>query len=155
MKPHSFLKNLLPAERFQLRLQATAKPGVIRELLDLLEAQRLLRDRGAAEQAVLEREAAMSTGMQDGVAIPHGKTDTVDNLVAAVGLKPEGLDFQSLDRQPARIFVLVVSPARNTPQHLRFMAEISKLLRRPSTRAALLAATAPAAALAALFDLAE
>lgn len=131
---NTFLNNLLHADLIRLRLQATTKDDVIGELLDLATAHGHLPDRAAAARAVLERERTMSTGMADGIAIPHAKSDTVAAPVLAVGLKPEGVDFAAFDRQPSRIIVLVVSPQRNTGIHLRVMAEISKALRRAEVR---------------------
>ncbi len=139
----SFLQNLLHPELVRLRLGATTKDAVMRELLDVLAAADLLKNRAEVERVILDRERAMSTGMENGIAIPHGKTDTVDNLLVAIGLQPNGVDFTAVDGQPSRIFVLVVSPLRGTGPHLRFMAEISKILRNPQLRARLLAATTP------------
>ena len=82
----------------------------------------------------------MSTGMQNGIAIPHGKSDTVNSLVAAVGLRPEGIDFDAIDDQPCSIFVLTVSPVNRTGPHIQFLAEISRLLNDASVREELLSA---------------
>jgi len=86
-----------------LGLKSTTSSPVIEEMVDTLVAAGQIKDRAVALQAILERERKMSTGMQNGIAIPHGKTSAVDTLVSLVGLKPEGLDFESLDGQP-RVF---------------------------------------------------
>ena len=90
-------------------------------------------------KGVLEREEKMSTGMQNGVAIPHGKTDSVKGLVAAVGLNKAGVDFDSMDGLPSTIFIMTVSPARRTGPHMQFLAEVSRLLGSSSEREKLLA----------------
>jgi mannitol/fructose-specific phosphotransferase system IIA component (Ntr-type) len=90
---------------------------------------------------VLDRERMMSTGLENGIAIPHGKCNSVKKLIVAVGLKPDGVDFECADGQPARIFLLTLSPASRSGPHIRFMAEISRLLQNDNLRSRVLAAT--------------
>jgi len=136
------LKKTLTAETISLNLQGT-KDAVLAELVDLLMASGHIRDRDAVLKAVQEREKRMSTGMQNGIAIPHGKSDSVDCLVAALGIKRSGVDFGALDGQPSVIFVMTVSPDSRTGPHIQFLAEISRPLNDPAVRAKLLAATTP------------
>lgn len=133
-------KKALSRQAVTLDLKGTTKEAVIEELIDLLDQAGKLRDRKAALKAVLDREKKMSTGMQSGIAIPHGKTDSVDALVAAVGLKKEAMDFDSMDGQPSNIFILTVTPANRTGPHIQFLAEISRLLNDDSVRGRLLLA---------------
>jgi len=85
----------------------------------------------------------MSTGMQNGIAIPHGKTDAVDQLIAGVGIHRAGVDFACMDGKPAHIFIMTLSPENRAGPHIQFLAEISKVLSRPELRENLLnAATA-------------
>ncbi|HOE01438.1 MAG TPA: PTS sugar transporter subunit IIA [Kiritimatiellia bacterium] len=137
------LKKTLTAETISLNLQGTTKDAVLAELVDLLMASGHIRDRDAVLKAVQEREKRMSTGMQNGIAIPHGKSDSVDCLVAALGIKRSGVDFGALDGQPSVIFVMTVSPDSRTGPHIQFLAEISRPLNDPAVRAKLLAATTP------------
>ncbi|MCB1069450.1 MAG: PTS sugar transporter subunit IIA [Kiritimatiellae bacterium] len=131
-------KRVLTKETIILHLKSTNKDAVIEELIDVLVASGRVKDRKAALKAVVEREKKMSTGLQSGIAIPHGKTDTVETLVAALGLKPEGLPFDSLDGQDANIIVLTVSPASRTGPHIQFLADISRTLHDAETRAKVL-----------------
>ena len=131
-------KRVLTKETIILHLKSTNKDAVIEELIDVLVASGRVKDRKAALKAVVEREKKMSTGLQSGIAIPHGKTDTVETLVAALGLKPEGLPFDSLDGQDANIIVLTVSPASRTGPHIQFLADISRNLHDAETRAKVL-----------------
>jgi PTS system nitrogen regulatory IIA component len=110
------------------KLQAADKQQVVEELLDMLCDQDLIADRAAALEAIWQREQSMSTGLQFGVAIPHGKTDAVDHLVAAVGIHPTGIDYGSMDGLPSRIFVLTLSPETKPAPHVRFMSAVSQLL---------------------------
>ncbi len=147
---NQFLRDAIVPRHLRPELTATDKPGIIRELLDILEQAGTLPDRKAAEAAVVEREACMSTGLERGIAIPHGKTDTVERLLVAVGLKPEGVDFDAADGQPSRIFILTLSPASRSGPHIRFLAEVSRLLQDDTRREQLLAAATPEAMAAAL-----
>ena len=136
------LSQALTPEAIVLGLKGSTKVAVIEEMVDRLVAAGRIKDRQAALQAIMEREQKMSTGMQHGIAIPHGKTNTVDDLVALVGIKPEGMDFASLDGQPARIFVLTLSPENRTGPHIQFLAEISRQLNDPQIREQLLQSSA-------------
>jgi mannitol/fructose-specific phosphotransferase system IIA component (Ntr-type) len=125
---------------FEPELKGETKEAILDELLGLMADAGLLPDREAARKAILEREAKMSTGMQHGVAIPHGKTDTIDTLVSAVGIKKAGVDFDALDGEPSRIFVMTVSSICRAGPHMQYLAEIGKILNRPAVRKRLLEA---------------
>ena len=135
------LRKPLSLETISLNLKGNTKDEILAEMVDLLMASGHIRDREAVLKAVAERERRMSTGMQNGIAIPHGKTDSVDCLVAALGIKREGVDFGALDGEPSNIFVMTVSPNSRTGPHIQFLAEISRPLNDASVRAKLLSAT--------------
>ena len=134
------VKKPLTVETISLDLQGATKEDILAEMVELLTASGHIRDREAVLKAILEREKRMSTGMQNGIAIPHGKTDSVDCLVAALGIKRGGVDFGALDGQPSTIFVMTVSPDSRTGPHIQFLAEISRPLNDAAVRARLLAA---------------
>jgi fructose-specific phosphotransferase system IIA component len=121
-------KRILTPETVVLKLESASKEGVIEELIDVLVTAGRIRDRKVALKCVMERERKMSTGLQNGIAIPHGKTDTVESLVAAIGIKKEGIPFDSLDGQPAQIILITISPANRTGPHIQFLADISRSL---------------------------
>lgn len=127
-------KRVLVKETVTLSLKGSTKETILEELVDLLVSAGRIKDRKAALKAVLEREKKMSTGLQNGIAIPHGKTDTVDSLVAALGIRKEGVDFDSLDGQPAQIFLMTLSPASRTGPHIQFLADISRTLHDAAVR---------------------
>jgi PTS system nitrogen regulatory IIA component len=140
------LKKALSKDTVLMALKSTTKEGVIEEMIDLLMAAgkiRDVKDRKEALRAVLDRERKMSTGMQNGIAIPHGKTDRVDSLVAALALKKEGVNFGALDNQPSKIFIMTLSPDTRTGPHIQFLAEISRQLNDPAVREKILNATKP------------
>lgn len=130
----------LKAGCFSLDLKRDTKEGIIEEMIDVMVDAGKIRDRGAALNAVLGRERKMSTGMQYGVAIPHGKTSSVEDLVTAFALKKEGVDFSSLDGKPSNIFIMTLSPTTRTGPHMEYLAAISKVLSRPLVRKRLLRA---------------
>lgn len=134
------LKKVLSEKLLCCNLGGTTKREVIENLVDLLVSADGISDRDSVLRCVLEREEKMSTGIQEGVAIPHGKTEAVDSLHACVALKKDGVDFEALDGKPSRIFILTVSPLNRTGPHVQFLAEISRLLNEPEKRERLLQA---------------
>lgn len=109
-------------------LRGSTKEEIIAEMLDLLCAAGMVKNRDAALADLLRREQSMSTGLQRGVAIPHARTAAVDSLLCAVGIKPRGVDFEALDGQPSTIFVMTLSPEGAATPHIQFMSEISQIL---------------------------
>ncbi len=110
-------------------LTATTKEGIISELIDLLANAQAIKEPDRLVKILLEREALGSTGIGQGVAIPHGKSETVKELVAAFGLSPKGVNFDSLDGEPVYIFFLLVAPEDSAGPHLKALARISRLLK--------------------------
>jgi mannitol/fructose-specific phosphotransferase system IIA component (Ntr-type) len=134
------LKKILTKDSILPELKADTKQGVIEEVIAFMAASGKLTNRETAVQAVLAREAKMSTGMQNGVAIPHGKTDAANQLVAAIAIHRAGVDFAAMDGKPSHIFIMTLSPENRAGPHIQFLAEISKLLSRPELRVKLLTA---------------
>ena len=127
-KTKNSLAQFLVENAMITRIKGETKEEIIDELLEQLNNTGVINDLDAARETVLKREESMSTGMQFGVAIPHGRTDGVKKLVATIGLKPEGVDFQSMDGEPSTIFVLALSPKSSSAPHMQFMAMISNAL---------------------------
>lgn len=121
-------------------LQGTTKFQIIEELVQLLDAQHTLTDAELALQDVLDREGYLSTGLEGGLAIPHAKSDGVDKLQIALGIKRDGVDFESLDGRPAQIIFLVLSPRNTSGPHIQSLAVITRNLKDAQTRNALLEA---------------
>ncbi len=136
------LRAFLSPEVLRPRLLSDTKAGAIEELLDLLYENNLINDRHEARRAVFAREQNLSTGLEHGIAIPHGRTDAVDRLVCAIGLKQEGIDFGSMDGRPARIVILVLAPQSSAAPQLQFISLISQML-SDQGRAALLTCDTP------------
>jgi PTS system nitrogen regulatory IIA component len=134
------LKTVLTIETINPHLKGTTKQEIINELLDILVTANKIPDRTAAYNAVMDREQKMSTGMKHGIAIPHGKSPTIQDLVACIGISDKPVDFDSLDHEPCRIFIMTLSPVEKTGPHLQFLAEISLLFKSAEKRHEILAA---------------
>ncbi|HDJ24134.1 MAG TPA: PTS sugar transporter subunit IIA [Candidatus Aminicenantes bacterium] len=134
------LKKILTSDDIILSLSASTKKEVIREMVECLHQRGKIEDKEAALQAIMEREKKMSTGLEKGVALPHGKCEAVKELVAAIALKHEGVDFGCLDGQPAKIFIMTLSPLNRSGPHIQFLAEITRLLKNKEKREKILQA---------------
>ena len=139
------LKSVLTADTINLHLKGSTKDEIINELLDILAAAQKITDRDAAFAAVMDREQKMSTGMKHGIAIPHGKSNTIEDLIACIGISDKPVDFDSLDHEPCRIFIMTLSPVEKTGPHLQFLAEISLLFKSAEKRREILGADSPEA----------
>ncbi|HUI68619.1 MAG TPA: fructose PTS transporter subunit IIA [Nitrospirota bacterium] len=115
-------------------IKATDKIGVIREFAGILQATGKVIDAEALVRVLLERESLGSTGIGDGVAIPHGKLSFISNMVVAFGRSSRGVDFQSLDAKPVYLFFLLVTPDSKPGDHLKALARISRILKNPVLR---------------------
>jgi PTS system nitrogen regulatory IIA component len=146
------LKTIISADTIDLHLKGTTKKEIINELLDILVRNKKIQDREAALAAVMDREEKMSTGMKHGIAIPHGKTATTEDLVACIGISKVPVDFDSLDKQPCRIFIMTLSPVEKTGPHLQFLAEVSLLFKSAEKREEILNAKTPEEILAILTE---
>jgi PTS system nitrogen regulatory IIA component len=144
------LSELLNEDAISLSLRARDKESCIKELVQLLESSHRVDTRGEILSKVLQRESMMSTGIGNGVAIPHGKTRLLDRLMAACGVAKPGVEFDSMDGEPATLFILLVSPESLRGPHVKALANVSRLLKEESVRESLRASESPAAFLATL-----
>ena len=137
------LKTVLTTDTINLHLKGSNKKEIINELLDTLVKIGKIQDRDVALNAIMDREEKMSTGMKHGIAIPHGKCAATSDLVACIGISENPVDFDSLDHQPCRIFIMTLSPVEKTGPHLQFLAEISLLFKSADKREEILKAKTP------------
>ena len=128
------LSELLNPRAVAAHLRATTKPEAMVELVDLLEAGHGVESRGEILDQVMRREAMMSTGIGNGVAIPHGKARAADRMIAACAVSAQGVDFDAVDREPAHIFILLVSPENVGAAHVKVLANIARLLKEETVR---------------------
>jgi nitrogen PTS system EIIA component len=119
-------------------LAATDKAGVLAELCAAVSRVYTLLPQGRLLEVLLEREKLGSTGIGEGVAIPHGKLAGVPGVIAAFGRSRAGIDFAAVDGKPARLFFLLFAPENSAGIHLKALARISRLLRGAAFRQAIL-----------------
>jgi len=137
---HPMLKEVLSIDLVTTNLQGKNKREVIVNMLTLLGNSGKIKDYDTALKDLLEHEARMSTGMENGIAIPHAKSSAVDELIAAVGITKRKIKFECLDRKPAQIFIMTLSPIGPGGPHVQFLAEIGKLVKDKKMRKAMLSA---------------
>jgi len=122
-------------------LKATTKRAVLAELSEILSRDAEGLPPGAMVEVLLEREKLGSTGIGDGIAIPHGKLKNLDRLMISFGRSRQGIDFDAIDGKPVHLFFLLMAPESSTGQHLKALAKISRMLKDPEFRNDLMAAT--------------
>ncbi len=115
-------------------IEATDKAGVIREFSKLLKSTGRIGDEEELIKLLTEREAIGSTGIGDGVAIPHAKLHLLPEMIVAFGRSGQGVDFESLDQKPVYLFFLLVTPDDKPGEHLKALARISRILKNPLLR---------------------
>ena len=128
------LSEYLDHDLFIYDLKGQDKSEVLHEMLKRLQEKNQELDLKKAHSILLERENLGSTGIGDGVAIPHGKMEELKSIVVIVGRSEHGVDFAALDTKPCHIFFLVLAPEDVAGLHLRILAQISRLLKDPGFR---------------------
>lgn len=137
------LINLVNEENIKVPLESKDKPSVIRELIQILKDAGEISDFDAVLKAIQDRELKGSTGLNDGIAVPHGKTGAVSTLKLAIGISPDGIAFDSLDGKPSNLFFLLVAPPGMSGPHVVALAEIAKIASSKSFCKALVSAGSP------------
>ena len=122
------LTDILSPDCIKIPVTATDKKAAITEMVDLVNAAGKLRDRDQMLQATLEREATRTTGIGNGVGIPHGKCAAVNELVMAIGRTAAPIEFDSIDGKPVTIIIFLASPPDKTGPHIQALARISRLM---------------------------
>ncbi len=135
------LTEIIKVANIRVPLVATTKPAAIEELVNLLAENGEITDANKVLAAVLEREATRTTGIGNGVAIPHGKCAGTPKLIMAVGKAATPIDFQAIDGRPVNLIWLLTSPPDQTGPHITALARISRLMIIDKVRIALAAAT--------------
>lgn len=125
------IMDFLNSEAISADLAASNKKEVIKELVDLLVKSGGIKDKEKDKvvKVLLDREALGSTGIGQGIGIPHGKFSSVKKLIGACGVSRSGIDFESLDGEPVYIFFLLVAPEDSAGPHLKALARVSRLLK--------------------------
>ncbi|MFW6147544.1 MAG: PTS sugar transporter subunit IIA [Thermodesulfobacteriota bacterium] len=123
------LSEILTPECIISDLKAHDKKGALEELSGIITAKERSLNKGYLLQVLLERERLGSTGIGEGIALPHGKVRTLNRLLVCFGRSLEGLSFDSIDEQPVYLFFLLVAPENSAGAHLQALAKISRFLK--------------------------
>ncbi|WP_456388351.1 PTS sugar transporter subunit IIA [Desulfolithobacter sp.] len=123
-----------------LDIEATSKEGVLRELTAAVQEYCPAVDQETLLDILLEREHVGSTGVGNGVAIPHGKVPDLDNILLCFGSSRNGISFDAVDNQPVHLFVMILSPESMAEEYLQTLGQVSRLLKNPETRSRLMRA---------------
>ena len=146
MKPGDIvmnIKDLITKEYIIEDLKSKTKREVLVELAEVFKRGNIEADYDSMVEILLEREKLGSTGIGDGIAIPHGKLAGLENLIISFGRSREGVGFDSLDGNPVYIFFLLMAPENSAGQHLKALAKISRMLKDRDFRKKLIETGSP------------
>ncbi|MCS7257757.1 MAG: PTS sugar transporter subunit IIA [candidate division WOR-3 bacterium] len=135
------ISELIVPEGIILDIKSSDKISVIKELSQILIEKNMISDPNEFFEAILKRENLESTGIGQGVAIPHARTKAVKNIVVIFGRSQTGVDFNSLDGKPSHIIFLIAAPEDKKTEYIITLAKLSKFIRKDEVREKLLKAT--------------
>jgi len=128
------LSEVLNESLIRIPLEQSEKKEIITELVTVLNSSGKISDKDKVLQAVLEREQMMSTGIGNSVAVPHGKSAGVQDLLVALGITAQDVQFEALDGKPVRIVFMLVGPEKASSMHIKMLSRISRLLNQAAFR---------------------
>lgn len=137
------LVDLVEESIVKVPLQGKTKVDIITELVEILSNAGKINDKDPIIDALLQRENQGSTGLEQGIAVPHAKTTAVDNITLAIGISPEGMEFDALDGQPSRLFFCMLAPPDQPGKHVEVLSEIARLSKSPAVLKLLINASTP------------
>jgi len=137
------LVDLIRPEVVKVPLVSTTKPEVIRELVECLRDAGKISDVEAVYDALMKRESMGSTGLEQGIAVPHAKTTAVNALTVALGISPKGIDFQAIDGNPSKLFFLLLAPPDQSGPHIEALADIARITKSQAFCRTVTGATSP------------
>jgi PTS system nitrogen regulatory IIA component len=128
------IKALLQDDLIIEEIEATDKMGVLREFARRLKSTGRIQNEEELVRVLAERESLGSTGIGNGIAIPHGKMNNIPEMIVAFGRSNRGVEYNSLDQQPVHLFFLIVTPDGRQGDHLKTLARVSRILKNPVLR---------------------
>jgi mannitol/fructose-specific phosphotransferase system IIA component (Ntr-type) len=146
------LSDALTADRIKLGLNGRDKESVLRELVAFAQEKGLIADAESYAVRVLEREALHSTGLGHGIAVPHAQTEGIQGVFCCLGISRHGVDYDSIDDEPAKIICLIAAEEGLDGLYLQLLSHISRLFARGDIRRSLLDARTPDDAFAVILD---
>ncbi|MDR0314144.1 MAG: PTS sugar transporter subunit IIA [Treponema sp.] len=133
------LTDVFPPELIKIGLEAEDKDEAFEEIIDQFCQVKKIKNRREILEAIYERESKMSTGIHKGIAIPHGKTNALDDICGFLAISRKGIDYDALDGQPVYILFMILAPQKDSEQHLRLLKRLADFLDNPHFYAELLA----------------
>jgi fructose-specific phosphotransferase system IIA component len=137
------ISDILTEDFVKTGLQGDSKDEIIDAMIDLVATSPKVLDKERVREAIFEREKIMSTGVGNGFAIPHGKTDGVAEIIAAFATTAKPIDYQSLDEKPVRLVFLLVGKDNMVGPHIKLLSRISRLMSKEDFRKRLLQVKSP------------
>ena len=137
------ISDILTEDLIVTGLEGDSKDDIIEKMVDLVGTSPKVLDIDKVRKAIFERERIMSTGVGNGFAIPHGKTDAVSDIVAAFAVTEEEIDYDSLDEKPVRLVFLLVGKDNLVGPHIKLLSRISRLMNKEEFRKQLLTLETP------------
>ena len=132
------ISDILTENLVVIGLEGDSKDEIINSMIDVVSASPKVLDKDKVREAILEREKIMSTGVGNGFAIPHGKTEAVSDIVAAFAVTANAIDYHSLDEKPVRLIFLLVGKDNMVGPHIKLLSRISRLMNKEEFRKRLL-----------------
>jgi fructose-specific phosphotransferase system IIA component len=137
------ISDILNQDMVVTGLEGSAKNDIIDSLIDLVATSPKVLDKEKVRRAIFDREKIMSTGVGNGFAIPHGKTDAVSDIIAAFAVTEDPIDYESLDEKPVRLVFLLVGKDNLVGPHIKLLSRISRLMNKEDFRRRLLDMNSP------------
>ncbi len=137
------ISDILEEKLVMTKLQGNSKEDIINAMVNLISQSPKVLDKEKVRNAIFEREKIMSTGVGNGFAIPHGKTEAVSDIVAAFGITAEPINYQSLDEKPVQLVFLLVGKDSLVGPHIKLLSRISRLMNKEDFRNKLLGLQTP------------
>ncbi|SCL88908.1 PTS sugar transporter subunit IIA [Sporanaerobacter sp. PP17-6a] len=134
------IREIFSEKRTCFAMTAKNKNGAIDELINLLVEDGKVNDKEVFKNAVLNREKQISTGIGMGIAIPHGKSSSVNEVSLAFGKSKRGIDYDSFDGKPVHLFFLIAVPEKSDDVHLKILSQISRKLMHEDIRKGIMSA---------------
>lgn len=137
------ISDILDETRILTNLDGDSKTDIINSLIDLVAISPKVLDKEKVKEAIFGRERIMSTGVGNGFAIPHGKTDAVSDIVGAFAVTKDPIDYEALDEQPVRLVFLLIGKGNMVGPHIKLLSRISRLMNKEEFRKRLLDSATP------------
>ena len=137
------ISDILSENRISIDIRSRNKIDVIQEMVELLANSDSILDSKEVLECILSREKAMTTGIGNGIAIPHGKCNYVKKMIASLGIARDGIPFEAIDGKPVNIIFTLITPLGLSGPHIKALSIISKLLGNENTRKKLIECKTP------------